>query len=295
MQSACLVDTTRCTGCRSCQVACKQSNHLGGETTKFFSAPGGYQNPARFSPRTFTYISYHELESPNGEPSWVFVKRQCLHCTHVYCAYVCAPEVFRTTPSGVVACRPDLCIGCAACVDACPFEAPALDYWNVATPQIRKCTFCLQRQESKHDEAKIDGKSLSGSALSRHQESLRTPACAKACPTGAILFGDRAELLREAKRRIAARPDTYVDHVYGENEAGGTAWLYLSRVPFKDLGFPTSFENPDSYRKMRVGSSQRSRGPLASLESGLGWLVAGVAWFFNRREDVHACPTRDRD
>jgi formate dehydrogenase iron-sulfur subunit len=268
MRSACLVDTTRCIGCRSCQVACKQSNGLGGERTKFFSAPGGYQNPARFSARTFTYISFHELESPGGEPVWVFVKRQCMHCTDMYCAYVCAPEVFRKTPSGMVACRPDQCIGCAACIDACPFQVPAIDYWNVATPQIRKCSFCLERQESKHEEAEIDGKPLSPSALSRHEKSLRTPACAKACPTGAILFGDREQLLREAKRRIAARPERYVDHVYGEKEAGGTGWLYLSRVPFEKLGFPTSFENPDTFKKVRLGSRERSRGFLASVRNG---------------------------
>ncbi|NQT15569.1 MAG: 4Fe-4S dicluster domain-containing protein [Planctomycetes bacterium] len=290
MRSGCLVDTTRCIGCRSCQVACKQSNGLGGETTKFFSAPGGYQNPARFSARTYTYISYHELESPGGEPFWVFVKRQCMHCTNMYCAAVCPPQVYHKTPSGVVTCESDQCIGCAVCMDVCPFAVPAIDYWGVASPQVRKCSFCLERQESKHEQAEVNGKPVSGAALSRLEESLRTPACAKACPTEAILFGDREELLQEAKQRIAARPERYVDHVYGEKEAGGTGWLYLASVPFEELGFPTSFENPDAYyRKMRLGSTERrglgrrlavahtARGPQGSSEwsstGGRAWTV----------------------
>jgi formate dehydrogenase iron-sulfur subunit len=75
-------------------------------------------------------------------------------------------------------------------------------------------------------------------------------------------------LLREAKRRIAARPERYVDHVYGEKEAGGTGWLYLSRVPFEKLGFPTSFENPDTFKKVRLGSRERNGGFLASVRNG---------------------------
>lgn len=293
MRAACLVDTTRCIGCRSCQTACKQSNELGGEETAFFAAPGGYQNPARFSPRTFTYLSYHELEGPGGEPIWVFVKHQCMHCTDMYCAYVCAPQVFHKTPTGVVAYQPDFCIGCAACADVCPFEAPAIDYWDLATPHVRKCSFCLARQESKIDELEVDGKPLSGSALGRYKESLHTPACAKACPTGAIEFGNREQLLAEAKRRIAAEPERYVDHVYGEREAGGTGWLYLSRVPFEKLGFPTAFENLDMYRKAdEVGSTSRGRPALASFRSGLGALAAGVWWLFKRREEVGASQTR---
>ncbi|HUT95146.1 MAG TPA: 4Fe-4S dicluster domain-containing protein [Thermoguttaceae bacterium] len=253
MRVACLVDTTRCIGCRSCQVACKQSNGLEGERTKFSASPGGYQNPPRFSPRTFTYVSYHELDDADGRTVWAFVKHQCMHCKDMYCAYVCGPQVYSRTPTGVVAYQADYCIGCAACVDACPFGVPAIDYWNLAAPQVRKCSFCLERQGAKIDEAELDGEPLSAPALERHKESFHTPACAKACPTDALQFGDRDELLAEAKRRIAAQPDRYVDHVYGETEAGGTGWLYLARVPFGELGFPTTFENLDAYQKVKVG------------------------------------------
>ena len=261
-RSACLVDTTRCIGCRSCQVACKQSNQLQADKTRFFAAEGGYQNPPRFSPRTFTYIAYHETVDEAGEPVWVFIKRQCMHCGDLYCNRVCPVELFRKTDSGVVAYEADQCIGCGQCIDACPFHVPTIDQWDVPTPHLRKCSFCLGRQEARIDGADVDGRALSGEALERHRESFQKPACSKACPTGAIQFGDREELLAEARRRIAAEPDKYIDHVYGEVEAGGTGWLYLGSVPFKELGLPTRFLDLDMFQKTDLGATSRRRQPV---------------------------------
>jgi len=250
---ACLVDTTRCIGCRSCQVACKQANGLKSDETKFFAAPGGYQNPKRFSPYTNTLVRYYELEDAAGGPLWVFVKHQCLHCADMYCSAVCAPGVYQRTESGVIACRSELCIGCAACVDACPFGVPAVDYWDVETPHLRKCQFCLGRQKSEPP-AELDGRPLPPDAVARYRDSLHTPACVKACPAGALQFGPRDQLLAEAKQRIAAHPKRYIDHVYGETEAGGTAWLYLAAVPFEELGLPARFPSRDSLEGMeRLG------------------------------------------
>ena len=255
----CLVDTTRCIGCRSCQVACKQSNGLKSDVTRFFAADGGYQNPRQFSPQTFTYIAFHELEGAGGEPQWVFVKQQCMHCAKLYCALVCPVDVFKKTASGVVDYRADECIGCGQCIDACPFHVPRIDYFNVGTPAVRKCGFCLDRRQARIDEVVVDGQSLSGRRLESHRESFQTPACAKACPTGTIKFGNHEELLAEAKRRIADNPQRYVDRVYGETEAGGTGWLYLAAVPFERLGLPTEFLDLDSLEKAQMGDVRPHR------------------------------------
>jgi len=248
----CLVDTTRCIGCRSCQVACKQSNGLKSEATQFFAAGGGYQNPRQSSAQTFTYIAFHELEPAPGEPQWVFVKHQCMHCDTLYCGSVCPTGVFRKTADGVVDCWADGCIGCGQCMGACPFRSPRIDYFNMGTPAVRKCGFCLGRQQAAIDEVQVDDQSLSES----RQRGFQTPACAKACPTGAIKFGNREELLAEAKRRIADNPQRYVDQVYGETEAGGTAWLYLAAVPFESLGLPTKFLDPNIFEKVDLGDGR---------------------------------------
>jgi Fe-S-cluster-containing dehydrogenase component len=96
---------------------------------------------------------------------------------------------------------------------ACPFVVPRFEYetWN---PYITKCTMCGARQAAGG-----------------------IPACAKACPTGAITFGERDALVREAEQRIAGNPGKYVHHIYGLEEAGGTCVLHISSVPFEKLGY----------------------------------------------------------
>lgn len=294
MRCACLVDTTRCIGCRSCQVACKQSNNLQAEGTRFFAGTGGYQNPTRLSPRTFTFISFHELDDRAGRPVWIFAKHQCMHCENMYCATVCAAEVFHKTATGIVACEADKCVGCAACVDECPFGVPTIDYWDLPTPYMRKCSFCIERQEAKASGHRINGKTLPARESADYEKSLHMPACAKACPSGAIQFGPRQKLIAEARRRIAAEPDRYVDHIYGLSEAGGTGWLYLASVPFEQLGLPVKFKPFEPGAEMgRMGANVRTRGPLASIGSSLGAVLAGIGWLFRRRNEVRSTPRKD--
>lgn len=224
--------------------------------------PAGYQNPPRLSPRTRTLISYHELNEPSGL-RWVFMKHQCLHCVDARCATVCAPQAYSRTAEGVVVCDSSKCVACAACIDECPFAVPTLEYLDLDTPRLVKCDWCLGRGES----AAADGAGV---------EKKAHPACARACPTGAIQFGNRIELLAEAHRRIAASPTAYVDHVYGERELGGTGWVYLSPVPFEKLELPLDFA-PAAEPKF-FGQSPGASPALA--------LAAGLIWFCQRRDDV---------
>ena len=139
---------------------------------------------------------------------------------------------------------------------ACPFGIPTFE-WEEPLPWIRKCTFCADRQWGGLE-----------------------PACVTACPTGALKFGPREELIAEAHERIATSNGKYVDHVYGEHEVGGTEWLYLSSVPFEELGFPTLgteavAENADI--TMRT---------LPYYAIGVAAIMAGLYWVTRRRRKL---------
>ena len=220
MSKGVLVDTTKCIGCRGCQVACKQWNELPAEVT---TNTGTYENPPRMSAKTFTKIHFTEVEY-GGKFHWVFNKLQCMHCEEPGCAEACIVGALQKTPGGPVTYDDRKCIGCRYCQVACPFGIPNFQ-WDKAVPWIRKCTFCADRQGQV---AKING-----------VDRVLEPACVTTCPTGALEFGEREDLITVARDRMAAEPGRYVDHIYGEEEVGGTSWLYLSPVPFEMLGFPT--------------------------------------------------------
>jgi formate dehydrogenase iron-sulfur subunit len=137
-----------------------------------------------------------------------------MHCNEPACASVCPVGALYKTASGAVNYDADKCIGCRYCMMACPWSVPSYQ-WQSAVPFVSKCTLCTDRQQAG-----------------------KAPACASTCPTGALKFGRREELLTEARERIAQHPNKYVDHIYGEKEAGGTGVLYLASVPFSQLGFP---------------------------------------------------------
>jgi Fe-S-cluster-containing dehydrogenase component len=200
---AVLVDTTRCVGCRACEAACAEKNGL---------PPPPASDEAFEARRDMTTTSFtvvNRAAGPDGQPR--YAKKQCMHCLSPACASACPVRALDKQPEGPVTYDPSRCMGCRYCMVACPFEVPRYEYQS-RTPRVRKCGFCADRQ-------------LAGLA----------PACASVCPSGALTFGRRSELLDEAKRRIYTRPGRYARHVYGEHEAGGTSWLYLADVAFAEL------------------------------------------------------------
>lgn len=249
---AMLVDTTRCVGCRGCQIACKEWNNLPAEKTRFF-AGNGYQNPHDLSSKTWTLITYNDVKSRKGY-DWVFGKRQCFHCNEPACATVCPVSALRKTENGPVVYDKDRCLGCRYCQMACPFDIPRFD-WDQAVPEIKKCNMCADRIEAGME-----------------------PACSKACPTDAIIFGEREDLIKDAEARIARNPLGYIHHIYGKDEAGGTCVMHLSNVPFEQLGYPAVlFEKSlDSQIKPAVKA-------IPFVMSGLGLGLGGLYWIINRR------------
>jgi len=148
------------------------------------------------------------------EQKGTFVRRMCMHCLTPTCVSVCPVGAMRKTELGPVVYDSAKCIGCRYCIMACPFGVPKYQ-WDRPVPIVGKCVLCAERLKA-------------GQAT----------ACATVCPTGATTFGEREQLIREARARIAAEPGRYVDHVYGIDEGGGTSVLMLSGVPFEDLGLP---------------------------------------------------------
>ncbi len=202
-----LVDTTLCVGCRACEAACSEANGL----------PPPVEDPAVLdrtrdtSQTAFTVVNRAE-KAPGVRR---FAKKQCMHCLAPACASACPVRAMDKLPAGPVVYDAGRCMGCRYCMIACPFDVPKYEYESNA-PRVRKCTFCAPRQA----------------------RGLR-PACAEVCPSGALTFGSRRELLEAAKARVYTQPGRYSHRIYGEEEAGGTSWLYLADVDLGKLGLRT--------------------------------------------------------
>lgn len=208
-----LIDTTECIGenCRRCEEACKKVNNLNREDLNL-KDNSVFEKKRRTDANNFTVVNKFENSDKN-----TYVKFQCMQCNEPACASACLVKAFTKTPEGSVLYNKDVCIGCRYCMVACPFYAPAYDYFDAYSPEVRKCTMCFDRIK--------EGKKT---------------ACAEICPKEAITFGKRSDLIRIAREKIRNHPDKYIDHIYGENEVGGTSALYLAGTDFADIGFDTN-------------------------------------------------------
>ncbi len=220
---ACLVDLTRCIGCRLCEEACNQSNNLPSPDIPF-NEKSPLDTTRRPGPAAYTVVNrYFPDHAPDSEDSRpTFVKIQCMHCQDPACVSACMTGAMRKADNGAVVYDPAKCLGCRYCMVACPFEMPAYEYDDPLMARVMKCQFCF----------------------GRICEEGGVPACAAVCPVEAIRFGPREDLLQEAQIRIDRHPDRYIPHIFGRHEAGGTNWMYISGVPFEELGFPKVPDRP---------------------------------------------------
>ena len=210
-----LTDFSVCIGCRKCEWACKNANGLPNQPIETFEDKSVFEQKRRTDAENLTLVNRYPPAEPGANP--VYVKYQCMHCFEPACASACLVAAFRKTPEGPVLYNEDVCIGCRYCMIACPFQIPAYTYDNPYSPVVRKCTMCFDRITKEGG----------------------VPGCVEICPVEAMTFGKRSDLIALARERIRENQGKYVNHIYGEHEAGGTCWLYISPKSFEEVGFRT--------------------------------------------------------
>ncbi|MGM0538724.1 MAG: sulfate respiration complex iron-sulfur protein HmcB [Thermodesulfobacteriota bacterium] len=254
-QRGIVFDATRCIGCRQCEQGCQEVNDLP-KPEKPFNDLSVLNTKRRPDDKAYTVVNKY---TPRGSDHPVYIKTQCNHCLEPACASSCFVAAYTKTRTGAVVYDPSVCVGCRYCMIACPFEVPAYTYDQAYLPRIMKCTMCYPRIS----EGKL-------------------PGCVQACPTEALTFGLRKDVLRIARERIRQYPERYIDHIYGEHEMGGTNWLYISGVPFQELGL-----------RQDLGSTAAPKLTSGALETvpmvtALWPLLLGGVYALSKRKDILA-------
>lgn len=252
-----LHDTTLCIGCRKCEAACQEVNALPAPE-KPFKDLKVLDTKRRPTAKEWTVVNKYPNPTDPSKP--VFRKAQCLHCNEPACASACFVKAFTKNPDGSVTYDKSLCVGCRYCMVACPFNIPGYTYDSALNPLVQKCTLCHPRL--------AEGK---------------LPGCVEVCPVGALTFGKRKDLIRLAWSRIEADPKRYKDHVYGEREMGGTAWLTISGGTPSTVGLAENLgEKP---------AADYTSGALGAVPMVVGlWpvLLGGAYAITKRKEQIAA-------
>jgi formate dehydrogenase iron-sulfur subunit len=196
-----LIDTTKCIGCKACQVACMEWNDLRDDIG---TCNGHYDNPHDLSEHSWTLMRFAEYENPKGDLEWLIRKDGCMHCEDPGCLKACpSPGAIVQYANGIVDFQEENCIGCGYCVTGCPFDVPRI---SKKDHKAYKCTLCSDRVSVGLE-----------------------PACVKSCPTGAIVFGTKEDMKQHAEERIEDLKSRGFDQagLYDPAGVGGTHVMYV--------------------------------------------------------------------
>jgi formate dehydrogenase iron-sulfur subunit len=200
-QVAKLIDTTKCIGCKACQVACMEWNDLRDDIG---TCTGHYDNPHDLSEHSWTLMRFTEYENPKGDLEWLIRKDGCMHCEDPGCLKACpSPGAIVQYANGIVDFHEENCIGCGYCITGCPFDIPRI---SKKDKKAYKCTLCSDRVAVGLE-----------------------PACVKSCPTGAIVFGTKEDMKQHAAERIEDLNSRGFDQagLYDPAGVGGTHVMYV--------------------------------------------------------------------
>jgi formate dehydrogenase iron-sulfur subunit len=196
-----LIDTTKCIGCKACQVACMEWNDLRDEIGTNI---GQYQNPHDLTENSWTLMRFSEVEDAKGDLEWLIRKDGCMHCDDPGCLKACpSPGAIVQYSNGIVDFHEENCIGCGYCVTGCPFDVPRI---SKKDHKAYKCTLCSDRVSVGLE-----------------------PACIKSCPTGALVFGTKDDMKQHAAERIEDLKSRGFDQagLYDPQGVNGTHVMYV--------------------------------------------------------------------
>ena len=196
-----LIDVSKCIGCKACQTACMEWNDLRDEIG---TTTGIYDNPRDLSEHSWTVMRFSEYENTEGDLEWLIRKDGCMHCSDPGCLKACpSPGAIVKYSNGIVDFVSENCIGCGYCVTGCPFDVPRI---SKKDNKAYKCTLCSDRVAVG-----------------------QAPACAKVCPTGAINFGTKEDMVAYGEKRAGELQERGFKQagLYNPQGVGGTHVMYV--------------------------------------------------------------------